>query len=248
VMVIVDFSQFEFGKKFEKDSFDMQRNMTSWNLQSLPSTVSTGGTKAADTIKNGTVGSLTKEGAGTDKAASGTVTGGTPASGTAATGSTGTVDAASGKTPAGAAAAGSSSSAPAASGKTPSGAPAANATNIKQKATQLQFGVVEPYYTPTGVKQQDVNEIKLGEEKAVMLRYSGKYNYTLVESQPQSQTVSLLPGDIVDLGYTLGVVTGDVKQMLTWTYDGIEFRLSTADLPRMEMIKVAQAVQGETGK
>lgn len=93
-----------------------------------------------------------------------------------------------------------------------------------------------------------MNEIKLGEEKAMMLRYSGKFNYTLVESRPQAQTVSALPGDIVDLGYTLAVITGGEKKMLTWTYDGVEFRLSTADLPMTEMIKVAQAVQGETGK
>ncbi|MCY9592010.1 LolA family protein, partial [Paenibacillus chitinolyticus] len=35
VLVKLDFTQFEFGKKLEKDSFDMQRNMTSWDLKSL---------------------------------------------------------------------------------------------------------------------------------------------------------------------------------------------------------------------
>ncbi|TDF96224.1 outer membrane lipoprotein-sorting protein [Paenibacillus piri] len=170
VMVVVDFNQFEFGKKFDKDSFDMQRNMTSWKLESLPTMAPVGGAKAS-----------------TDTAA-------------------------------------------------------------KQKASQKQFGVIEPYYIPSGVKKQDATDIKLGEEKAVMLRYSGKYNYTLVESQPQTQTVSVLPGDIVDLGYTLAVITGDAKKTLTWTYDGVEFRLSTGDLPMTEMITVAQSVQGEMGK
>jgi outer membrane lipoprotein-sorting protein len=36
VKVIVDFKQFEFGKKFDKDSFDMKRNMTAWNMNNSP--------------------------------------------------------------------------------------------------------------------------------------------------------------------------------------------------------------------
>jgi hypothetical protein len=65
---------------------------------------------------------------------------------------------------------------------------------------------------------------------------------------PQAQTVTSLPGDIMDLGYTLGVVTGEDRKTLTWTYEGVEFRLSTADLPPHEMVKIAQAVQGQIGK
>ncbi|WP_041616494.1 DUF4367 domain-containing protein [Paenibacillus mucilaginosus] len=93
-----------------------------------------------------------------------------------------------------------------------------------------------------------MTEVKLGEDKAVMLRYSGKYNFTLLESRPTTKEVSYLPGDVLDLGFTLGVVTGDAKKTLVWTSEGVEFRLSTADLPQDEMIKVAQAVQGELGK
>jgi outer membrane lipoprotein-sorting protein len=215
VMVIVDFSQFEFGKKFEKDSFDMQRNMTSWKIETLPTMASAGDAKSSDSGKSGTPANSDAKGAN-----------GTQATGTAA--GTGSAKTATGVS---------------------AGTSAVTSTDAaKQKTTQKQFGVIEPFYIPSGVKKQDVNEIKLGEDKAVMLRYSGKYNYTLVESHPQTQTVSVLPGDIVDLGYTLAVVTGDEKKTLTWTYDGIEFRLSTADLPMTEMIKVAQAVQGEMGK
>jgi outer membrane lipoprotein-sorting protein len=172
VMVVVDFKEFEFGKKFDKDSFDMQRNMTSYNLKSLPAMTEAGNNAATA--------------AGSDKAA----------------------------------------------------APVA----------KQQFGVIEPAYTPAGVKRQDIRDVKLGDEKAVLIRYSGTYNYTLIESMPETQTVTSLPGDIVDLGYTLAVVTGEDKKTLTWTYDGVEFRLSTGDLPLNEMIKVAQAVQGQTGK
>lgn len=184
VMVMVKFDTFEFGTKFEKDHFDMQRNMTSWNLMTQPTMAHHG-----------------EAGAGTS---------GAPANGSGAKGE----------------AAGTSAEA----------------------SKQQSFGIIEPNYMPSGVKKQDVTELTLGEDKAVMLRYSGTYNYTLVESRPVTKTVTNMPGDILDLGFTLGVVTGDVKKTLTWTYDGVEFRLSTADLPEAEMIKVAQAVQGEMGK
>ena len=193
VMVSVKFSQFEFGKKFDKDSFDMQRNMTSWNVQQ---TMPTGG-KAGDAAKQGAT-------------------------------ATGTVKSDS-------------------SGTSPQ---QAGTTDSKTQVAQ-SFGIVEPSYMPQGVKKQDLKEVKLGDEKAVLFRYSGTYNYTLLESMPQAKTVTSLTGDIVDLGYTLGILTGEEKGMrtLTWTYDGIEYRLSSGDLPtNTEMIKIAQSVQGQVGK
>lgn len=36
VMVQVNFTKFEFDAKFDKDFFQMERNMTSWNMQTLP--------------------------------------------------------------------------------------------------------------------------------------------------------------------------------------------------------------------
>jgi hypothetical protein len=181
VMVSVQFSQFEFGKKFDKDSFDMQRNMTSWNIESMPTTA-----KVGDATKPGSSGTTVQPTATSDKAA----------------------------------------------------------------AAKQSFGIVEPSYVPKGVKKQDMKEVKLGEDKGILFRYSGAYNYTLVETMPQAKTVTSLAGDIVDLGYTLGVVTGEEKGLrtLTWTYDGIEYRLSTGDLPDTEMIQVAQSVQGQIGK
>ena len=218
VMVLVEFNQFEFGKKFDKDSFDMERNMTSWNLKSLPTTAgaNASGTKAAGKDKSeegkdaaSKTGAASQSGAGSDKQAS-----------------------------AGAA------------GKTADGKPAAasQAGTTSASGKSASFGIIEPSYTPKGVAKQDVTELKLGEEPAVMIRYKGEYSYNLVELRPQAKSVSLPEGEVVDLGYTLAVLSGDSKKTLTWTYDGVEYRLSTADLPKMEMIQVAQAVQGQMGK
>ena len=188
-MVTVDFTHFEFGKKFDKDSFDMERNMATSRLQTLP------------TGASANVGDLSA-------------------------GGTGDADAK-------------------AAGSTGSGGKAGNTA-----AAQAEQRIITPQYVPQGVKQQDMKEVKLGEEKAILFRYSGTYNYTLLESTPQARTVTTLPGDIVELGYTLGVLTGDAQGLrtLTWTHDGIEFRLTTSDLPQDEMLRIAQSVQGQVGK
>ncbi|MCP3774562.1 outer membrane lipoprotein carrier protein LolA [Paenibacillus sp. MZ04-78.2] len=265
VMVIVKFDQFEFGTKFEKDQFDMQRNMTGWNLKTLP-TMMQGDSKVGEKLgatgsKAGTGAASGNQGTGTKETAQetggkGTAAGhgpGTDAKGDAAGANKGNAAGAATGESKGTSVSGSgegakTSSAGSDKGAAPNGAQAAATGAKKDTSKQQSFGILEPRYMPSGVKKQDVTELKLGEDQAVMLRYSGKYNYTLVESRPQVQTVSILPGDILDLGFTLGVVTGDAKKTLTWTYDGIEFRLSTGDLPPTEMIKVAQAVQGEIGK
>ncbi|MCY9666273.1 hypothetical protein M5X11_15110 [Paenibacillus alginolyticus] len=210
VLVQVNFTSFEFDAKFDKDFFQMERNMTSWNLKSLPTMAgaadanhpATGGKSVTD--KN-----LSATGGQSDQAASQAQDGQK-----AAATKTGT-------------------------DKTKSTAAASKAQSI---------GIIEPSYLPKDVVKQDITDMKLGEDAAVLLRYKGKYNFSLIEVRPQAKSVSLQPGTIVDLGFTIGVLTGDEKKTLTWTNDGVEFRLSTGDLPTNEMIKVAMATEGQSGK
>jgi hypothetical protein len=93
-----------------------------------------------------------------------------------------------------------------------------------------------------------VSEVTLGDNKGIMLRYSGAYNYTLQEFQPKEQEMLGPEGSWVDLGYTVGVITGKEKKTLVWTYDGIQYRLSSGDLAQPEMVKIAQSVQDGIGK
>lgn len=177
-LVVMNFTSFEFDKKFDKDSFDMQRNMTG-GIMSLP-----------------TMGQAKDGKADAGKAETGK----------------------------------------------------AGADKTKPSAVSTSFGVIEPAYTPQGVKQLSASEIKLGDSQGVLLRYAGAYAYTLVESRPNEQPVSMMSGTIVDLGYTLGVMSGDDKRTLTWMYDGIEFKLSSGDLPKEEMTKIAMAVEEQPAK
>lgn len=367
VLMEVKFDEFEFGTKFEKDQFDMQRNMTSWHIQSLPTMgQETGGQAAGEHGHSGTAageasggtaqgtndtaaesagGATAGNGAGAGKEGTGAASGAAAegasdgdaagagasggkegtgaasgaaaegagsgiaagagadagkegtgvASGTAAegagSGAAADAGASAGKegtgTASGTAAEGSGTTSGTAAGSgtasdagqngsgdtagTANGSPGASsdATNGAKGDSAAQgtagasaqsnpggspsakpqsFGVIEPRYIPSGVKKQDVTDVKLGEEMGVMIRYSGDYNFTLVESRPTTQTVSVLPAEPVDLGFTWGVLAGDEKKTLMWTNDGVEFRLSTADLELTEMIKIAQSVEGESGK
>ncbi|NOV00259.1 outer membrane lipoprotein-sorting protein [Paenibacillus planticolens] len=209
VMVQVNFTKFEFDAKFDKDFFQMERNMTSWNMQTLPTMSDV---KAADANHPSSVGvtdkNLTATGGQSDQT------------------------------------------------KVQDGQKAATSTGTKTDATKpdaaaskpQNIGIIEPSYLPKDVVKQDITDMKLGEDAAVLLRYKGKYNFSIVEVRPQAKSVSLQPGDIVDLGFTIGVLTGEDKKTLTWTNDGVEFRLSTGDLPTNEMIKVAMATEGQSGK
>ncbi|WP_019537343.1 outer membrane lipoprotein-sorting protein [Paenibacillus ginsengihumi] len=327
VLMEVKFDEFEFGTKFEKDQFDMQRNMTSWHIQSLPTMgQETGGQAAGEHGHSGSAageasggtaqgtngtaaesagGATAGNGAGAGKEGTGAASGAAAegagsgaaadagasvgkegtgaASGTAAegagSGAAADVGASVGKEGTGAASgaaaegagsgtasdvghngsgdiagtAGASSDASngAKGDSAAQGTAGANAQSNpggSPSAKPQSFGVIEPRYIPSGVKKQDVTDVKLGEEMGVMIRYSGDYNFTLVESRPTTQTVSVLPAEPVDLGFTWGVLAGDEKKTLMWTNDGVEFRLSTADLELTEMIKIAQSVEGESGK
>ncbi|MDQ0903928.1 outer membrane lipoprotein carrier protein LolA [Paenibacillus sp. V4I7] len=212
VLVQVNFTNFEFDAKFDKDYFQMERNMTSWNLQTLPTMADV---SVTDTDHPATGGKSV-----TDKNLSATGGQSDQTAGQAQSGQKATA--------------------------TKSGSDTTKSTAAASKAQSI--GIIEPSYLPKDVVKQDITDMKLGEDAAVLLRYKGKYNFSLIEVRPQAKSVSLQPGDIVDLGFTIGVLTGDEKKTLTWTNDGVEFRLSTGDLPTNEMIKVAMATEGQSGK
>lgn len=174
VMVTVDFNDFKFNKKFEKDSFDMKRNMTSYNLQKLQ-----------------TLPTLSENEGEADAAVT----------------------------------------------------EPADETTMKQ-----DFGVLEPGYMPEGVTLKDTREVQFGESKAILLKYEGDYNYTLLESHPETETVTASTGEPIELGFTVGILVGDDKKTLAWTDEGIEYRLSSGDLPTSEMVTIAQSLQDQVGK
>jgi outer membrane lipoprotein-sorting protein len=111
-----------------------------------------------------------------------------------------------------------------------------------------EFVAMEPSYLPEGVSLKDISEVVFGGEEGIMMRYTGTYDYTLLQTQPEDMDAAYVPGLGVDLGHTMGLLTGEEQQTLTWTYDGYEYRLTTGSLPEGEMIKVAQSVMNAMEK
>jgi outer membrane lipoprotein-sorting protein len=178
VVVDVKFNTFDFNTKFEKDSFDMKRNMTAMNDASVQTIAE------VDEFGNEIVPELLD---GTQQ----------------------------------------------------------EPIVIKELGS---FGIIDPDYLPEGVVIKDTNPITDSKDHAVLLRYEGTYQFTLMESRPIDRAVALTPGEVIDLGFTVGLLTGDEQQTLTWMDNGIEFRITSANLPVTEMMKVAASLSEKTGK
>ncbi|MCF7756027.1 DUF4367 domain-containing protein [Paenibacillus xylanexedens] len=217
VVVDVKFDSFKFGAAFEKDAFDMQRNMTAATKEGGQTGTDSGVTPAEQTGEGG------KEPANPQTAPEpdGAVTDGQSGVG-GDTEQQGTEGAATGQ-----------------EGEEPT---------LAEPEGADSFGVIQPTYAPEGVQLKDDQILEEAGDYSVMLRYEGTYNYTIFEARPQDRAVSLAPSRVLDLGFTLGMVSGDALQTLTWTTDGIEYRITSADLPDNEMVRIATSMQEESGK
>ncbi|WP_413404922.1 DUF4367 domain-containing protein [Paenibacillus amylolyticus] len=217
VVVDVKFDSFKFGAEFEKDAFDMQRNMTAATKEGGQTGTDSGVTPAEQTGEGG------KEPANPQTAPEpdGAVTDGQSGVG-GDTEQQGTEGAATGQ-----------------EGEEPT---------LAEPEGADSFGVIQPTYAPEGVQLKDDQILEEAGDYSVMLRYEGTYNYTIFEARPQDRAVSLAPSRVLDLGFTLGMVSGDALQTLTWTTDGIEYRITSADLPDNEMVRIATSMQEESGK
>lgn len=217
VVVDVKFDSFKFGAAFEKDAFDMQRNMTAATKEGGQTGTDSGVTPAEQTGEGG------KEPANPQTAPEpdGAVTDGQTGVG-GDTEQQGTEGAATGQ-----------------EGEEPT---------LAEPEGADSFGVIQPTYAPEGVQLKDDQILEEAGDYSVMLRYEGTYNYTIFEARPQDRAVSLAPSRVLDLGFTLGMVSGDALQTLTWTTDGIEYRITSADLPDNEMVRIATSMQEESGK
>ncbi|MFB9328798.1 outer membrane lipoprotein carrier protein LolA [Paenibacillus aurantiacus] len=109
------------------------------------------------------------------------------------------------------------------------------------------------YLGPEPMALQDSNDIVFGGLPGVMDRYAGAtYDFTLIKTQPRDMAASSMgQGQMVDLVYTIGELIGDEEspqRTIVWTYDGIQYRLTSGTLPETELVRIAQSVQGEMTK
>lgn len=229
VVVDVKFEKFEFGTKFEKEAFDMQKNMS---VNTGEGQAPAEGTITEPSESGETVPQVNEEVA-------------TPEN------NVGEADPETeSRTP--------EANAPGAevdSEQTPEGdsAEAPESTDETTGAIEIpelgDFGVIEPTYLPEGVDfKGEPTIMETEEDYAVMLRFEGTYNYTIIEARPQDRASSYAVTSPVDLGFTIGMITTELPRTLTWFDEGMEYRITSDDLPESEMVKIAASMQDQSGK
>lgn len=220
VVVDVKFDTFEFGKKFEKDSFDMQRNMTSSTGEGA--NPEAGSTSTINEDVNSPEVSAPENGSGENPGTDNSDQSQAVQPGDEVQGDM----------------------------STDQGAAIIPEPDEQGTTNELgDFGVIEPTYLPNGVNMKGEPTIMETEDDyAVMLRYEGTYNYTIIEARPQDRASSYSATKPVDLGFTIGMMTTDLPQTLTWFDEGMEYRITSDNLPESEMVQIAASMQDQSGK
>ncbi|MBM7565241.1 outer membrane lipoprotein-sorting protein [Paenibacillus sacheonensis] len=256
VMVSVKFDSFKFGSKLEKSVFDTQKNMGTPAAGGDQPTMADPDNNSANGTNNGSNGD--NAAATTDNNSNGNNAAATNDNGSSDNAAATTDDSGNGSNNAA-----TNDGANNASGNNPddnsstnvdSGTDnnAANNDSADEGAmapADGTFSGMDPTYLPDGVSEKDNQSIVFGGNPGIMIRYAGSYDYTLIETQPKDVAASATEGTLVDMGFTYGMISGDdVQRTLTWTYEGTEFRITSANLPETEMVKVAQSVEGDMSK
>lgn len=115
---------------------------------------------------------------------------------------------------------------------------------------QTEPSPLYPEYT-AGATIAEEKEVVRDGEKQLVLTYTGDdQSFTLIQKKADiavetSAPVEFVNGEPVDLGFVIGVKTGDT---ISWTYNGMDFLLASKDLDDEEMLAVARSVQGVASK
>lgn len=102
----------------------------------------------------------------------------------------------------------------------------------------------------------NLNDMNLTEEKKitadggdrVILTYEGSTSFTLVQEKAkvvQTSVSTNVNGEPVDLGFTVGAMTGNT---VAWTFEGVDYMLASKDLTQEKMIEIARSVGGDSVK
>lgn len=115
---------------------------------------------------------------------------------------------------------------------------------------QTEVSPLYPEYT-AGTNLSDEKEVTRDGEKQLVLTYAGEdESFTLIQKKAEvaveaSAPVHFANGEPVDLGFIVGIKTGDT---ISWTFNGMDFLLASKDLDEEEMLAVARSVQGMASK
>jgi outer membrane lipoprotein-sorting protein len=120
--------------------------------------------------------------------------------------------------------------------------------NVKDSS----FTVKYPTAAIAGTKLKEENNVKIEDGKRVVLTYTGKKPFTVIEEKLAVKPASTIPatstpadGQPVDLGFTIGALT---DHSISWSQNGIDYMIASEKLTKDELVELASSVQGDIGK
>ncbi|MFJ7972303.1 outer membrane lipoprotein carrier protein LolA [Psychrobacillus sp. NPDC096389] len=127
--------------------------------------------------------------------------------------------------------------------QTPTGKAEEGTVEASAEMENKEFETHYPVIQWEGVHLIDEKEMKVEDDKRVILTFSGEKEFTIIQQLSDPSTSSTIPvfapGDPVDLGVAVGAVT---DQSLSWEQDGMSFFIASTSLTKEEMIEVAASM------
>ncbi len=121
---------------------------------------------------------------------------------------------------------------------------------MADEAEAVEASPLYPEYTAE-MNIADEKEVTRNGEKQLVLTYTGDdRSFTLIQKKADaaveaSAPVHFVSGEPIDLGFVIGIKTGDT---VSWSYNGMDFLLASKDLDDEELMAVARSVQGVASK
>lgn len=107
-----------------------------------------------------------------------------------------------------------------------------------------EFTVKYPSAEIPDVELIEEKSLETEDGKRVILTYDGEKSFTLIQEKAQVAPVTVaattVNGEPADLGFTIGA---QESNMLTWTYQGVDYTLASNDLTEEEMMMLARSVE-----
>ena len=95
-----------------------------------------------------------------------------------------------------------------------------------------------------GATLTDEEEILTANGIRYIMTYEGEKGFTFIqekdEAVPASLTATVVNGDLVHIGATVGAIT---ERSLTWTEDGVKYMIASNNLTKEEMIMLAESLE-----
>jgi outer membrane lipoprotein-sorting protein len=116
-------------------------------------------------------------------------------------------------------------------------------TNASDELEEMELSVL-----PKGVELKDTTEVASKNGKRLVMTYGGTKNFTFMREKSKVEEVSVpvqKSGEPVHLGFAVGVLA---PQMISWSYNGIDYTIASEDLTPDELVQLAQSVEKKLQK